>query len=93
MLFRSTVALLGRSHPVGILLAALLLGAMRAGVPAMQIEAKIPVEIVDVIQALILLFLAAEAIVRRLVGNRGVGSVATSDELRTVSSSYGGRGI
>lgn len=88
-----TVALLGRSHPVGILLAAILLGAMRAGAPAMQIEAKIPVEIVDVIQALILLFLAAEAIVRRLVGNRGAGAVATPDELRTVSSSYGGRGI
>jgi ABC-type uncharacterized transport system permease subunit len=88
-----TVALLGRSHPVGILLAAILLGAMRAGAPAMQIEAKIPVEIVDVIQALILLFLAAESMVRRLVGTRAAGAVATSDELRTVSSSYGGRGI
>src|SRR6185369_17647329 len=33
-----TVALLGRAHPVGILLAALLLGGMEAGAPAMQIE-------------------------------------------------------
>jgi general nucleoside transport system permease protein len=45
-----TVALLGRAHPVGIMLAALLLGGMRAGAPAMQITAKIPIEIIDVIQ-------------------------------------------
>ena len=84
-----TVALLGRSHPVGILLAALLLGAMRAGAPSMQIEAKIPVEIVDVIQALILIFLAAEVIVRRLVRVRA--PAIQGQELRTVSQTYGGR--
>jgi simple sugar transport system permease protein len=84
-----TVALLGRSHPVGIMLSALLLGAMRAGAPSMQIEAKVPVEIVDVIQALILIFLAAEAIVRRLVRVRAPS--IQGDELRTVSQSYGGR--
>ncbi len=32
----------------------------------MQITAKIPIEIIDVIQGLILLFLAAEVVVRRL---------------------------
>ena len=82
-----TVALLGRSHPVGILFSALLLGAMRAGAPAMQIEAKIPVEIVDVIQALILLFLAAEVVVRRLIRIRAAGALA--EELKTVSQTYG----
>src|SRR5262249_37144910 len=45
------VALLGRSHPVGILLAALLFGALRAGAGPMQLDAHIPVELVDVIQA------------------------------------------
>jgi len=82
-----TVALLGRAHPVGILLAALLLGAMRAGAPSMQITAKIPIEIIDVIQGLILLFLAAEAVIRRLM--RGRAAPVTPGELGTVSKSYG----
>lgn len=82
-----TVALLGRAHPVGILLAALLLGAMRAGAPAMQITAKIPIEIIDVIQGLILLFLAAETIIRRLVRSRT--ERVTPAEIGTVSKSYG----
>jgi simple sugar transport system permease protein len=82
-----TVALLGRAHPVGILLAAILLGAMRAGAPAMQITAKIPIEIIDVIQGLILLFLAAETVVRRLVRIRA--ERVTPGEMGTVSRTYG----
>jgi simple sugar transport system permease protein len=82
-----TVALLGRAHPVGILLAAILLGAMRAGAPAMQITAKIPIEIIDVIQGLILLFLAAETVVRRLVRIRA--ERVTPGEIGTVSRTYG----
>ena len=82
-----TVALLGRSHPVGIALAALLLGGMRAGAPAMQIVADIPQEIIDVIQGLILLFLAAEVVIRRLLRVRAE-SIAP-EELQTVSASYG----
>ncbi len=82
-----TVALLGRAHPVGILLAAILLGAMRAGAPAMQITAKIPIEIIDVIQGLILLFLAAEPVIRHLLRSR-VDRQAPG-ELSTISKSYG----
>jgi simple sugar transport system permease protein len=82
-----TVALLGRAHPVGILLGAVLLGAMRAGAPSMQIEAKVPVELIDVIQGLILLFLAAEIVIRRLFRVRAKG--AAPDEIKTVSRSYG----
>ena len=63
------MALLGRANPIGIVLAALLLGGMRAGAPAMQITAEIPIEIIDVIQGLILLFLAAESVVRRCSGS------------------------
>jgi general nucleoside transport system permease protein len=81
-----TVALLGRSHPVGILLAGILLGGMRAGAPAMQINADIPIEIIDVIQGLILLFLAAELIIRRLLRVRA--DRVTPDELGTVARSY-----
>jgi general nucleoside transport system permease protein len=82
-----TVALLGRAHPVGIMLAALLLGGMRAGAPAMQITAKIPIEIIDVIQGLILLFLAAETLIRHLMRNRA--EQVTPDEINTVSRTYG----
>ncbi len=60
------VALLGRSEPIGIMFAALLFGAFRAGAPLMQITTQVPVEIIDIIQALIILFLAAELIVRRV---------------------------
>jgi simple sugar transport system permease protein len=82
-----TVALLGRSHPVGILLAALLLGGMSAGSSNMQIQANIQPEIIDVIQGLILLFLAAEVVIRRLLRVRA--ETVTPDELSTVSASYG----
>jgi simple sugar transport system permease protein len=61
------VALLGRSHPVGILLSGLLFGALRAGAGPMQLDAHIPDQLADVIQAVILLFLAADLIVRRLL--------------------------
>ena len=81
------VALLGRAHPVGILFAALLFGAMRAGAPLMQIEADVPIEIIDIIQAVVLLFLAADLIVRRVLRLRAAR--AGVDEAQTVTRSYG----
>jgi len=65
------VALLGRSHPVGVMLAALLFGGMRAGAPLMQLRADVPIEIISILQATILFFLAAELVVRRLLSIRG----------------------
>jgi ABC-type uncharacterized transport system permease subunit len=53
----------------------------------MQIRADTPVEIIDVIQAVILLFLAADVIVRRLLRIRVAR--AGVDELQTVTRSYG----
>jgi ABC-type uncharacterized transport system permease subunit len=64
-----TVALLGRSNPIGVGLAALLLGALRAGAQTMQIQAGIPVDLVDALQAIILLFLVVN-ILRRMLGRR-----------------------
>lgn len=83
-----TVALLGRAHPVGIVGAALLLGGMRAGAPAMQITAAIPIEIIDVIQGLILLFLAAETVIRKLLRVRA--ERVTPSEIGTATRNYGG---
>jgi ABC-type uncharacterized transport system permease subunit len=59
------VALLARSNPLAVPFAALLFGAMRAGSGLMQIRAGIPVELIDVIQATILLFLVAGPALQR----------------------------
>jgi ABC-type uncharacterized transport system permease subunit len=82
-----TVALLGRAHPLGIVLAALLFGGMRAGAGLMQIQTQIPVEIVDILQAVVLLFVAADVIVRRLLRIKSGGPAVR--EIETVTRSYG----
>lgn len=61
-----TVALLGRSRPLGILAAGLLFGAFKAGGFAMQASENIPVDIVLVVQSLIVLFIAAPPLVRAI---------------------------
>lgn len=58
------IALLGKTNPFGVVLAAILFGAMRNGATRMQFLTQIPVDIISVIQALILLFVAADAIIR-----------------------------
>jgi simple sugar transport system permease protein len=65
------VALLGRSNPVGVLFSALLFGAMRSGASLMQISAGIPAQLVDVLQATILLFLVATPVLQRVFRIRG----------------------
>lgn len=61
-----TVALLGRSRPLGILAAGLLFGALKAGGFAMSASQDIPVDIVLVVQSLIVLFIAAPPLVRAI---------------------------
>ncbi len=60
------LALLGQSHPVGVVWAALLFGALKAGGRAMQASAQIPLDLVVVIQALIIVFIAAPELVRAI---------------------------
>ncbi len=69
-----TVALLGRATPLGTVLAGLLFGALTVGGQAMQASAGTPKELGDVIQALIVLFVAAPAFVRGLIRMRSQGS-------------------
>jgi simple sugar transport system permease protein len=61
-----TVALLGRASPVGVVLAALLFGALRAGGLNMQAATGTPIDIVTVVQSLIVIFVAAPALVRAI---------------------------
>jgi simple sugar transport system permease protein len=61
-----TVALLGQGKPWGVLWAGLLFGALHAGSPGMQTATDTPVQIVQVLQALIVLFVAAPPLIRTM---------------------------
>jgi len=67
------IALLGKSHPLGVVLAAILFAAMRNGGTRMQFLTQMPVDLISMLQALILLFVAADAIVRYLYRIRAQG--------------------
>ena len=85
------VALLARSNPLVIVPAALLFGGMRAGAGLMQIKAQIPVELVDVLQATILLFLVASPVLRRVLRTgSGQAGPAAAD---AVVASPGGEAV
>ena len=78
-----TVALLGRSRPIGVVLAGLLFGALKASRTAMVTIANTPKQLVDLIQALIVLLVAAPAFVTWLLPflkERRRGVVRTTPE-------------
>jgi ABC-type uncharacterized transport system permease subunit len=72
-----TVALLGRATPLGTVLAGLLFGALSAGGLAMQAAAGVPPELAQVLQALIVLFVAAPALVRGVLRVKAEGDGGT----------------
>jgi ABC-type uncharacterized transport system permease subunit len=82
------VALLGRTSPIGIVLSALLFGALRSGAVAMQIQAGVPSELVGVLQATILFFLVAGPVVRRVFRLRGAKTGL--EDANTFTRTYGG---
>ena len=60
------LALLGKSHPLGVTVSALVFGFLRAGGTRMQSIASIPIEIVSIVQSMVIVFIAAPAIVRAI---------------------------
>jgi simple sugar transport system permease protein len=62
---------LARANPIAIIPAAFLWGALLAGAPLMQQEADVSIDVVRIIQSMVLLFVAADAIVRYLFRIRG----------------------
>lgn len=68
-----TVALLGRANPWGVLGAGVLFGALNAGGITMQAQTGTALDIVTVIQALIVLFIAAPILVRAIFRLRRAG--------------------
>lgn len=60
------VALLARTNPRNMIWAGLLWGGLYAGAPLMQSRAQISIDLVRIIQALIIMFIAADTIIRYL---------------------------
>ena len=60
------LALIGNNHPLGVVLASILFGTLRNGATRMMVVSSIPIDIVSVMQAIILMFVAAPAIIRSL---------------------------
>lgn len=73
------LALLGRSHPVGVVFAGILFGALRSGGQEMQAATGISIDLVLVIGALIVVFIAAPALIRSIY------RVKTEDAAASVS--------
>jgi general nucleoside transport system permease protein len=71
------LALLGRSHPLGVVLSALLFGFLRSGATRMQSMAGIPIDIISIIQGLVIIFIAAPDIIRWLYRIKNIKAEAT----------------
>ncbi|HLV43972.1 MAG TPA: hypothetical protein VKY39_03380, partial [Aggregatilineales bacterium] len=79
------LALLGRNHPVGVLLAALLFGFLRAGAQRMQAFAEGPIDIISILQGLIIIFIAAPEVIRAIYRVR-----AGDEGTETLTRGWGG---
>lgn len=81
-----TVALLGQTHPLGVVLSAFLMGALDAGAAKMQFDSGVSADIILIIQALVLALVAAPLIIRSIFRIR-----VTEDDTgpNTLSSGWG----
>ena len=65
------VAVLGRNHPVGVLLSALLFGIMESGAMKMSYIAGVPTSMIKVMQGLVILFVATPKLVTSIMRKGG----------------------
>src|SRR5699024_3402811 len=77
-----TVALLGRSGPVGIVLAGLLFAGLSTGGRFMESDQGVPLDLVQVIQALVVPFIPDPPLLRTLIGLRRVDHPGGSARVR-----------
>lgn len=64
------VALLGRNHPFGVVVAAVLFGILERGGPSMQAIAGVPKAITQIVQASVIFFVAADGVIRAVLARR-----------------------
>lgn len=60
------IALLAASNPIGVIPAAFFWGALRNGAGLMQLNSGISINLINIIQALVIAFVAADQIVRQI---------------------------
>ena len=82
------ISLLAKNDPFGILLSSFFFGAMRNGADLMELNSGVSKYIISLLQALLLLFVAAPPIVRWLYRLRAAGK---QDESATVTRGWGGQ--
>lgn len=82
------IALLAKNNPFGILAASLLFGAMRNGADLMELSSGVSKYIISLIQALVLLFVSAPAIVRWVYR---IKDRSQSDDNPSLTTGWGGR--
>ena len=80
------VALLGLSHPIGIIFASLLFGALKIGGTSIPLRTGLPVEVVDIIIAFIIFFVGANYIIRFFIDRRTRESAESGEFVETASS-------
>jgi simple sugar transport system permease protein len=71
------VALLARSQPWAILPAAFLFGAMRNGAGFMQLQTQVSADLISIVQATVIMFVAAPLLVRWIFRIRAAAEVET----------------
>lgn len=71
------LALLGRSHPVGVVFAGILFGALRSGGQEMQAATSISIDLVTVVGSLIVMFIAAPALIKAIYRVKAEGESAS----------------
>lgn len=81
-----TIALLARTNALAVVPAAMLIGAMDAGTTEMQSRTDVEPEIISVIQAFILFFIAAPTVVRWIIRRR---AEAADDERPQLAAGWG----
>lgn len=72
------IALLAASNPIGVLPAALFWGALRNGAGLMQLNSGISINLINIVQALVIAFVAADQIVRQIYRIRSGSSKGIS---------------
>lgn len=82
-----TIALLGQTHPFGVVLSAFLFGALDAGAAKMQFDSGVAADIIQIIQALVLVFVAAPMIIRAIFR---IKRLPTESESTSLGTSWGG---